>query len=86
MRARYLNSRDCDTLIQELNTVTLIMNYPDQVLMNGDIGAMTIQHGGRKASELEFDTLAVDTLRELTLTADKVRAISARDVPHVRVA
>ena len=48
-------------------------------------GAVVINEGG-KAFEVEFVTLAGDTLGMLTLTADEVRPISARDVPHVGVA
>ena len=46
---------------------------------------MVINEGG-KAFEVEFVTLAGDTLGMLALTADEVRPISARDVPHVGVA
>jgi hypothetical protein len=54
--------------------------------MKGDMGAVVMVHGDGKAFEVEFVTLAGDTLGELTLTADGVRAISARDMPLVRVA
>ena len=43
-------------------------------------------HEGGKAFEVEFVTMTGDPLGVLTLTADEVRPISARDVPHVRVA
>lgn len=50
------------------------------------MGAVVMAHAGEKAFEVEFVTLAGDTLGVLTLTADDVRSISARDIPHVRVA
>jgi hypothetical protein len=54
--------------------------------VKGDMGAVVMVHDGGKAFEVELVTLAGDTLGVLTLTADEVRPISARDVPHVRVA
>jgi hypothetical protein len=41
-------------------------------------------HDGGKSFEVEFVTQTGDTLGVLTLTADEVQPISARDVPHVR--
>ncbi len=72
-------------MIQELDTVILVKDYPDQGLVKGDMGAVVMVHDGGKAFEVEFVTLAGDTLGVLTLTADEVRPISARDVPHVGV-
>ncbi|MBN6742244.1 DUF4926 domain-containing protein [Acidithiobacillus sp. MC6.1] len=54
--------------------------------MKGDVGAVVMVHEDGKAFEVEFVTLTGDILGALTLTADEVRPISARDVPHVRVA
>jgi ATP-dependent exoDNAse (exonuclease V) alpha subunit len=72
-------------MIQELDTVILVKNHPDQGLVKGDIGAVVMVHNEGKAFEVEFVTLAGDTLGVLTLAADEIRPISARDVPHVRV-
>lgn len=68
-------------MIHKLESVILVKDYPDQGLVKGDMGAVVMVHDGGKAFEVEFVTLGV-----LTLTADEVRPISARDVPHVRVA
>ena len=73
-------------MIQELDTVILVKDHPDRGLVKGDMGAVVMVHDGGKAFEVEFVKLAGDTLGVLTLTADEVRPISARDVPHVRVA
>ncbi|ACH84612.1 MULTISPECIES: DUF4926 domain-containing protein [Acidithiobacillus] len=73
-------------MIQELDTVILVQDYPDQGLVKSDMGAVVLLYEGGKAYEVEFVTLTGDTLRVLTLTADEVRPISARDVLHVRVA
>ncbi|MHB8321033.1 MAG: DUF4926 domain-containing protein [Acidithiobacillus sp.] len=73
-------------MIQELDTVILMQDYHDQGLVKGDMGAVVMVHDGGKAFEVEFVTLAGDPLGVLTLTADEVRPISARDMPHVRAA
>ena len=73
-------------MIQELDSVILLKDCPDQGLVKGDMGAVVMVHDGGKAFEVEFVTLTGDTLGVLTLTADEVRAISARDMPLVRVA
>uniref|UniRef100_E6QG57 DUF4926 domain-containing protein n=1 Tax=mine drainage metagenome TaxID=410659 RepID=E6QG57_9ZZZZ len=73
-------------MIQELDTVILVQDYPDRGLVKGELGAVVMVHDGGKAFEVEFVTLAGDTLGVLTLPADEVRPISTRDVPHVRVA
>lgn len=64
----------------------LFKDFPDQGLVKGDMGAVVMVHDGGKAFEVEFVTLAGETLGVLTLTADDVRPISSQDVPHVRVA
>ncbi len=73
-------------MIQVLDTVVLIKDHPDEGLAKGDMGAVVLVHEGGKAFKDEFLSLTGDTLGVLTLSADKVRSISARDVPHVRVA
>lgn len=73
-------------MIRELDTVVLVKDHPAEGLVKGDMGAVVLAHEGGKAFEVEFVTLTGDTLGVLTLTADEVRPISARDVPHVRVA
>lgn len=73
-------------MIQELDIVIPVKDFPDQGLVKGDMGAVIMVHDGRKAFEVEFVTLAGDALGVLTLTADEVQPISAQDVPHVRVA
>ena len=73
-------------MIQELDIIIPVKDFPDQGLVKGDMGAVVMVHDGGKAFEVEFVTLAGETLGVLTLTADDVRPISSQDVPHVRVA
>ena len=72
--------------VHELDSVMLLKDCPDQGLMKGDMGAVVMVHASGKAFAVEFVTLTGDTLGVLTLSADEVRPISARDMPHVRVA
>ncbi len=69
-----------------MDTVILVKDYPDQGLVKGNMGAVVMVHDGGNAFEVEFVTLACDTLGVLTMTADEVWPISARDVPHAKVA
>ncbi|MDD5375539.1 DUF4926 domain-containing protein [Acidithiobacillus sp.] len=73
-------------MISELDTVILLRNRPNEGLVKGNIGAVVMVHDGGKAFEVEFITLAGDPLGVLTLAEDEILPVSARDVPHVRVA
>ena len=72
-------------MIQELDTVIPAKDYPDQGLVKGDMDAAVMIHGGQ-AFEVEFVTMTGDPLGVLILAEDEIRTVSARDVPHVRVA
>ena len=73
-------------MICELDTVILLKDRPHEGLVKGDVGSVAFIHEGGKAFEVEFTTLAGDSLGILTLAEDEIRPVSARDVPHVRVA
>ena len=72
-------------MIQELDTVILVKDYPDKGLVEGDVGAGVLMRDGCKAYEVEFVTLAGATLGVLTPTADQIRPISVRAVPHEKL-
>ena len=72
-------------MICGLDTVILLKDRPLEGLVKGDVGSVVFIHEGGKAFEVEFVTMTGDPLGVLTLTADEVRPVSARDVPHVRV-
>ncbi|BBF65351.1 DUF4926 domain-containing protein [Acidithiobacillus sp. 'AMD consortium'] len=73
-------------MIQGLDIVILLKNRPNEDLVKGDVGSVVFIDEGGKAFEVEFTTLAGDPLGVLTLAEDEIRPVSARDVPHVRVA
>ena len=62
-------------MIQELDTVILVKDYPDKGLVEGDVGAVVLMRDGGKAYKVEFVTLAGDTLGVLPMTANEVRPI-----------
>ena len=72
--------------MQQLNIVIVLKNRPNEGLVKGDVGSLVFIHEDGKAFEVEFTTLAGDPLGVLTLAEDEIRPVSARDVPHVRVA
>ncbi|MBU2830430.1 DUF4926 domain-containing protein [Acidithiobacillus ferriphilus] len=73
-------------MIRELDTVMLIKDRPSEGLVKGDVGSVVFIHEGGKAFEVEFLTMTGDPLGVLTLAVDEIQPVSARDVPHVRVA
>ena len=52
--------------------------------MAGDIGTIVHIHGEHKGYEVEFMTLAGETLTVVTLLPPQVRPITRRDLAHVR--
>lgn len=71
---RMINEHDCVVLTQDL---------PDEGLKAGDIGTVVHIHEGA-AYEVEFMTLAGETICVATLLASQVRPIAGRDIAHVR--
>jgi Domain of unknown function (DUF4926) len=71
-------------MIKELDTVVLTRDMPQEKLRKGDLGAVVLVHGDGRAYEVEFVTLGGETVAVMTLPADAVRAVTAREIAHVR--
>ena len=71
-------------MIQELDTVILTRDIPQQELRKGDLGAVVLVHQDGAAYEVEFVTLGGETLAVVTLPADAVRAVTGREIAHAR--
>ena len=71
-------------MIQEHDCVVLTQDMPDSGLTAGDIGTVIHIHSGGEGYEVEFMTLAGETVAVITLLPPQVRAISPRDLAHVR--
>ncbi len=70
-------------MIRELDRVVLTTNLRKHRLKRGDVGTVVLTHetGGY---EVEFVTLAGETVAVVSLTVEQVRPIAANELPHVR--
>lgn len=71
-------------MIRELDSVVLNVNRPELGLLAGDVGTVVHVYGGGEAFEVEFVTLAGETLGVLTLQKEEIRPVDAGDLAHVR--
>ena len=71
-------------MIKEHDCVVLTQDVPEASLEAGDIGTAVHVHPGGAGYEVEFMTLAGETLTVVTLRPAQVRPIQPRDVAHVR--
>jgi hypothetical protein len=67
-------------MIQELDTIILVKDYPDQGLVKGDVDTVVLVHGGGKAFKVEFVTLTGDALAVLAVKVDATQTISTKMV------
>jgi hypothetical protein len=71
-------------MIKEHDCVVLTKNLPKNKLEAGDIGTVVHIHNGGIAYEVEFMTLAGETVAIVTVDASQVRALNRRDLAHTR--
>ena len=71
-------------MIRELDSVVLTVNRPELGLLAGDVGTVVYVYGEGEAFEVEFVTLAGETLGVLTLPKEAIRPVEAGDLAHVR--
>ena len=70
--------------IQEHERVVLTADLPADGLQAGDVGTVVHIYNGGEGYEVEFMTLAGNTIAVATVLAGQCRPISKRDVSHVR--
>ena len=70
--------------IKEHDCVVLTADLPGENLKAGDVGTVVHIHKGGVAYEVEFVTLAGETIAVATVEAAQVRPVGKRDVNHVR--
>jgi hypothetical protein len=70
--------------IKEHDCVVLKANLPEEKLEAGDVGTVVHIHKGGVAYEVEFVTLAGETIAVATVEASQVRPVGKRDLNHVR--
>lgn len=72
-------------MIKELDPVVLTENFPDQGLEAGDVGWVVLVHRDRAGFEVEFVTLAGETVSVVTVPADALRPVAPNEIAHVRM-
>ena len=70
--------------ITEHDSVVLVIDLPEHGLQAGDIGTVVHIHQAGAGYEVEFMTLAGETVAIATLLPTQVRPIAKRDIAHVR--
>jgi len=71
-------------MIAELERVVLTTDLPEHGLRAGDLGTVVLVHRDGKGYEVEFVTLAGETLTIVTLTSDRVRPVEQGEIAHAR--
>ena len=71
-------------MIKEHNRIVLLKDLPEDGLQAGDVGTVIHIHRQGEAFEIEFMTLDGGTVAVITLLSSQIRAVSKRDIAHVR--
>ena len=71
-------------MIREHDTVVLTEDLSSERLRAGDVGAVVHVHRDGEAYEVEFVTLAGETVAVTTLAPRQLRPVGSRDLAHVR--
>jgi hypothetical protein len=70
--------------IREHDLVVLTADIPEENLKKGDVGTVVLVHRADAGFEVEFATLAGETLAVVTVPADSVRPVGDKEIAHVR--
>ena len=71
-------------MIKEHDRIVLLKDLPEDGLQAGDVGTVIHIHRQGEAVEVEFMTLDGGTVAVITLLSSQIRAVSKRDITHVR--
>jgi hypothetical protein len=71
-------------MIKEHDCIVLTQDLPDDGLRAGDVGTVIHIHRDAAAYEVEFMTLAGETVAVATVLPVQLRPIGPRDLTHVR--
>jgi hypothetical protein len=76
---------DCGNhMLKENDRVVLLHDLPNLRLQAGDIGTVVRIHDGRAGYDVEFKTLAGESVAVTTLVPAQFRVVGPRDIAHVR--
>ena len=70
--------------IKEHDCIVLTVDLPAEGFKAGDVGRVVHIHKGGSAYEVEFVTLAGETIAVVTVEANALRPVGKRDVNHIR--
>jgi len=71
-------------MIKEHDSVVLTEDLSDEGLKAGDIGTVVHIHRNGEGYEVEFMTLAGETIAIASLLSNQVRPVTRQDIAHVR--
>jgi len=71
-------------MIKEHDRIVLLKDLPEDGLQAGDVGTVVHIHRQGEAFEVEFMTLDGGTVAVIILLSSQIRAVSKRDITHVR--
>lgn len=71
-------------MIKELDPVILTRALPDRGLEAGDVGWVVMVHRGGAGFEVEFVTLAGETVSVETVPSGAVRPVGPKEIAHAR--
>ena len=71
-------------MIKEHDRIVLLKDLPEDGLQSGDVGTVVHIYRQGEAFEVEFMTLDGGTVAVVTLLSSQIRAVSKRDITHVR--
>jgi hypothetical protein len=71
-------------MIKELDTIVLTEDIEAERLKAGDVGCVVMVHGDGAGYEVEFVTLAGETVSVVTLPARIVRPVGPQEIAHAR--
>ncbi|MGH7093786.1 MAG: DUF4926 domain-containing protein, partial [Stellaceae bacterium] len=71
-------------MIKELDPIVLTQALPEYGLRPGDVGWIVTVHGEGAGYEVEFVTLAGETVSVMTVAAAAVRPVRAMEIAHAR--
>ena len=72
-------------MIKELDPVVLTEGISELGLRAGDVGWVAMVHGDGAGYEVEFVTLAGETIAVATVQARAVRSVGKREIAHARM-
>jgi hypothetical protein len=70
--------------IREHDLVVLTVDIPAEGLQAGDVGTVVLVHQAEAGFEVEFATLAGETLAVVTIPSRSIRPVSDSEIAHVR--